>query len=310
MTSPADADAAEQPGRPAWFTAALAAPVQARRTTVEGTEIAYRAWGEPADRGIVLVHGGAAHSRWWDHIGPLLADGWRVVALDLSGHGDSGRRDSYTLDVWSREVLAVVADAGITTPPTVIGHSMGGLVTLRLESLVGSRIAGAVAIDSPVRDLTPEDRAARQRRAFGPLRVYPTRQAAMARFHPVPDQPALAYIRDHVAATSIHPVEGGWTWKFDPGIFAREQFTPELLTRLDCRVALFRAEYGIVTPQLSEVMYDRLGRVAPVVEIPAAGHHIMLDQPIALVAALRTLVSDWDHSLPGTPQRPGAGREA
>ncbi|MGD0706351.1 MAG: alpha/beta fold hydrolase, partial [Trebonia sp.] len=104
MTSPADADAAEQPGRPAWFTAALAAPVQARRTTVEGTEIAYRAWGEPADRGIVLVHGGAAHSRWWDHIGPLLADGWRVVALDLSGHGDSGRRDSYTLDVWSREV--------------------------------------------------------------------------------------------------------------------------------------------------------------------------------------------------------------
>jgi len=62
-----------------------------------------------------------------------------------------------------------------------------------------------------------------------------------------------------------------------------------------------------VTPQQSEVMYDRLGRVAPVVEIPAAGHHVMLDQPIALVAALRTLVSDWDHSLPGTPPGPGAG---
>jgi pimeloyl-ACP methyl ester carboxylesterase len=253
----------------------------------------------------VLVHGGAAHSRWWDHIGPLLANGWRVVALDLSGHGDSGRRDSYTLDTWAREVLAVAADAGITTAPTVIGHSMGGLVTLRLASLAGSRIAGAVAIDSPVRDLTPEDRAARQRRAFGPLLVYRTRQAAMARFHPVPDQPVLAYIADHVAATSIRPVEGGWTWKFDPGIFAREQFTPELLTRLDCRVALFRAEHGIVTQQLSEVMYDRLGRAAPVVEIPVAGHHIMLDQPIALVAALRTLLSDWDHSRPETP--PAAG---
>ena len=99
-----------------------------------------------------------------------------------------------------------------------------------------------------------------------------------------------------MAATSIRPVEGGWTWKFDPGIFAREPFTPELLTRLDCRVALFRAEYGMVTLQQSEVMYDRLGRVAPVVEIPAAGHHIMLDQPIALIAALRTLLSDWDHS--------------
>ena len=295
MTSPAGPDAGRTP---AWFSRALATEPQEGLTTVEGTDIAYRSWGEPADRSIVLVHGGAAHSRWWDHIGPLLANGWRVLALDLSGHGDSGQRDSYTLDAWAREVLAVVADAGITTPPTVIGHSMGGLVTLRLASLAGSRIAGVVAIDSPVRDLTPEDRAARQRRAFGPLHVYPTRQAAIARFHPVPDQTVLAYIADHVAATSVRPAEGGWTWKFDPGIFSREHFTPEFLTRLDCRVALFRAEHGIVTQQLSDVMYDRLGRAAPVVEIPVAGHHIMLDQPIALVAALRTLLSDWDHSRP------------
>ena len=290
---------------PGWFSAALDAVVQERTVTVEGTSIAYRAWGDPADRTIMLVHGGAAHSRWWDHIGPLLANGWRVVAMDLSGHGDSGRRDSYSLDTWAREVLAVVVDAGTAASSVVIGHSMGGLVTLRLATLAGSRIAGAVAIDSPVRDMAPEDRAARQRRAFGPLRVYPTRQAAIARFRPIPDQPTLAYIAEHVAATSIRPAEGGWTWKFDPRVFVRDHLTPELLTRLDCRVALFRAEYGLVTPQQGEIIYDRLGRVAPVVEIPVAGHHIMLDQPIALVAALRTLLADWDHSIPhgkGQPQ--------
>jgi pimeloyl-ACP methyl ester carboxylesterase len=283
---------------PAWFTTAIGTPAKHATVEVDGTTIAYRTYGDRGDGGIVLVHGGAAHARWWDHIAPLLASGWRVVALDLSGHGDSGRRDSYSLDTWAREVLAVVADAGTSASSVVIGHSMGGLVTLRLASLAGSRIAGAVAIDSPVRDLTPEDRAARQHRAFGPLRVYPTRQDAVARFHPVPDQPTLAYVADHVAATSVRPVEGGWTWKFDPRIFTRDHLTPELLTRLDCRVALFRAEYGMVTPQQGEVMYDRLGRVAPVIEIPAAGHHIMLDQPIALVAALRTLLSDWDHSIP------------
>jgi pimeloyl-ACP methyl ester carboxylesterase len=293
MTTSADAA-----GVPTWFSAALAAVAEERTTTVEGTSIAYRVWCDPADRNIVLVHGGAAHSHWWDHIAPLLAHGWQVVALDLSGHGDSGRRDSYSLDTWAREVLAVLADAGTAASSVVIGHSMGGLVTLRLASLAGSQIAGAVAIDSPIRELAPEDHAARQRRAFGPLRVYPTRQEAMARFHPVPDQPTLAYITDHVAATSIRAAEGGWTWKFDPHIFARDRLTPELLTRLDCRVALFRAEYGLVTPQQSEVMYDRLGRVAPLVEIPAAGHHIMLDQPIALAAALRTLLADWDHSIP------------
>jgi pimeloyl-ACP methyl ester carboxylesterase len=283
---------------PAWFSAALAVAPEERTAECEGTSIAYRAWGDPADRNIVLVHGGAAHSRWWDHIAPLLAHGWRVVAMDLSGHGDSGRRDRYSLDVWAREVLAVVTGAGTAASTVVIGHSMGGLVTLRLATLAGSRIAGAVAIDSPIRDMAPEDRAARQHRAFGPLRVYPTREAAVARFRPIPDQPVLAWVAEHVAATSIRPAEGGWTWKFDPQVFARDHLTPELLTRLDCRVALFRAEHGLVTPQQGEVIYDRLGRVAPLIEIPVAGHHIMLDEPVALAAALRTLLADWDHSIP------------
>jgi pimeloyl-ACP methyl ester carboxylesterase len=283
---------------PAWFSAALATAPEERETTCEGTSIAYRAWGDPADRNIVLVHGGAAHSRWWDHIAPLLARGWRVVAMDLSGHGDSGRRDRYSLDIWAREVLAVVTDAGTAASTVVIGHSMGGLVTLRLAALAGSQIAGAVAVDSPIRDMAPEDREARQHRAFGPLRVYPTREAIIARFRPIPDQPALAWITEHVAATSIRPAEGGWTWKFDPQVFARDSLTPELLTRLDCRVALFRAEHGLVTPQQGEAIYDRLGRIAPLIEIPVAGHHIMLDEPVALAAALRTLLADWDHSIP------------
>ena len=284
---------------PAWFTAALATPVTQRTTMVDGAAIAYRTWGEPGGRGIVLVHGGAAHSRWWDHIGPLLADGRLVVAIDLSGHGDSARRESYSLDQWAREVLAVAGDSGIATPPTVIGHSLGGLVTLRTAALFGSGIEGAVVIDSPIREMSPEEHAAMEHRAFGGLRVYPSKEAILARFRPVPDQPVLGYIADHIAATSIREADGGWTWKWDPAIFTR-QVPPTLLTRLDCRVALFRAEHGMVSTEMSDVMYDRLGRVAPVIEIPAAGHHIMLDQPIALVAAIRTLLSDWDHSLPAT----------
>ena len=284
---------------PAWFTAALATPVTQRTTMVDGAAIAYRACGEPGGRGIVLVHGGAAHSRWWDHIGPLLADGRLVVAIDLSGHGDSARRESYGLDQWAREVLAVARDAGIATPPTVIGHSLGGMVTLRVAGLFGSRIEGAVVIDSPIREMSPEENAAREHRAFGGLRVYPSKEAILARFRPVPDQPVLGYIANHIAATSIREADGGWTWKWDPAIFGR-QVPPTLLTRLDCRVALFRAEHGMVSAEMSDVMYDRLGRVAPVIEIPAAGHHVMLDQPIALVAAIRTLLSDWDHSLPAT----------
>jgi pimeloyl-ACP methyl ester carboxylesterase len=296
MISAIDADSVTPP---AWFTQALAAPVLQRTTIVEGASIAYQAWGNPtATRGIVLVHGGAAHSHWWDHIGPLLTDNQRrVVAIDLSGHGDSERRASYSLDVWAREVLAVAADAGIALP-VAIGHSLGGLVTLRLASLFGSRIQGAVVIDSPVRDVAPEEHAARERRAFGSLRIYPSREAILAKFRPIPDQPVLGYIKDHVAAASVRQVDAGWAWKFDPLIFGRHAPSQEALSQLDCRVALFRAEHGIMSAEMSEALYDRLGQAAPVIEIPVAGHHVMLDQPIAVVAALRTLLSDWDHSLP------------
>jgi len=271
-------------------------------TSQDGVPVAYRMWGGTGGRGIVLVHGGGAHSRWWDHIGPLLAAGHRVAAMDLSGHGDSGWREAYSLDRWAQEAVAVAAAAGITAPPVIIGHSMGGFVALRAAGLYGSQLAGIVVIDSPVQDLTPEDQAARESRPFGPKRVYPTREAALDRFRPVPDQPSLPYIRAHVAETSIRPAEGGWSWKFDPGIFGRRApAAPALLHHLDCRVALFHAEHGIVPPQTTELMYDKLGRRAPVIEIPAAGHHVMLDHPIALVTGLRTLLSDWDHSLPATP---------
>jgi hypothetical protein len=54
----------------------------------------------------------------------------------------------------------------------------------------------------------------------------------------------------------------------------------------------------MLTEQLSDVMYDRLGRTAPVIEIPDAWHHVMLLRPLALITALRTLLADWDHSRP------------
>ena len=50
-----------------------------------------------------------------------------------------------------------------------------------------------------------------------------------------------------------------------------------------------------------EYMFNLLGRAAPVVEIPQAQHHVMLDQPLALVAALRALLADWEHSTPRSP---------
>nr|WP_296780516.1 alpha/beta hydrolase [Rhodococcus sp. (in: high G+C Gram-positive bacteria)] len=283
---------------PQWFSDALSAVPAERDIEVLGASIHIKSWGDPGLPGIVLVHGGGAHAGWWDHVAPFLARRHYVVAFDLSGHGDSGAREHYGFEFWSAEVLAVVEASTFVRPPVVIGHSMGGWVSMAAATDDAS-VAGVAVIDSPLRSMSPEQEAARDKRAFGPLKVYPTLDDAIARFRTVPDQAdSLPYVMDHVARGSLREVEGGWSWKFDPRIFGSARPTRELLEAVRCRAALFRAERGLVTTDVAAEMYELFGRTAPVVEIPLAGHHIMLDQPLPLVSGLLTLLADWDHSVP------------
>ncbi len=155
-------------------------------------------------------------------------------------------------------------------------------------------------LDSPVIREDPEVEAARQSNVFRAPKVYADREEMVARYRTIPPQDRYEpYVVDRVARHSITEVEGGYTWKFDPRVFNpwRNVIT-DLLPLIDCRVALFRAEFGLVTPDIGQFMYEQLGRIAPVVEIPEAGHHMMLDQPLLLITALRTLLADWEHSTP------------
>jgi pimeloyl-ACP methyl ester carboxylesterase len=167
---------------PEWYRSALANEPEIGELLVDGVRISTRTWGAPGGEGIVLVHGGAAHARWWDHIAPLLAAHHRVVALDLSGDGDSGTRQSYSLDSWATEVLAVGASSGFAEPATLVGHSMGGLVSLRAAAIAGQDLTGLILIDTPVTEAPPEDVAASDKIAFGPKRIYSSREEAISRF--------------------------------------------------------------------------------------------------------------------------------
>lgn len=295
---------------PDWFRAALEVPADTHTIIVEDATVSFRTWGEPGKPGLVFVHGGGAHNYWWTHVAALFADRHRVAALDLTGHGDSDHRSAYSVEQWTREVMAVADASEFSGPPVVVGHSMGGMVAIVTAATAGEgRLAGTIVGDSPVTEPDPEVASARLG-VFRQAKVYPTLEAALPHFRTVPIQHHyLDYVVDHVARHSLIETDAGWRWKFDPNLFSAFAGDPRgvalpYLGDIHCRLALLRFEKGLVTEDISQFMYDRMGRVTPVVRIPETGHHAMLDQPLLLVTAIRALLADWDHSTPILQGRP------
>lgn len=286
---------------PAWFTSALEQTPEHSTIDVNGCPIHVRSWGDPDKPPLVFVHGGGAHSGWWDHIAPFFSATHRVVAPDLSGHGDSGTRTEYALSIWAREVLAAAEASGSSARPTIVGHSMGGWVSASAATLYGAQIDSILVIDSPLRDRAPEEVRLRKRRRD--TAGYATEEEILARFRAVPKQDVtLPYIGHHIAAQSVRKTDDGWVWKFDPDIFGGqlldetpddEEIMENTFARIPCRVGYLRCEDGVVPPRMAGQIRYILQLRGPFVELAEAGHHPMLDQPLPLVATIRTLLEFW-----------------
>ncbi|MDM7984689.1 MAG: alpha/beta hydrolase [Maricaulis sp.] len=291
--------AGAKPPAPAWFAKALETPVDTGMSVVEDATIHWKAWGERGQPGLVLVHGGVAHKDWWDSIAPFLAPTRRVVALDLSGMGDSDHREKYRMDLYAKEVMTVAREGGAfdAGAPYVVGHSFGGFVSLATAMEYGEALRGVAILDSPIRP--PEE----QRRSSPPSRggnTYATFEAALERFRLLPEQPCEnAFLLDHIARQSLKQAtrpDGttGWTWKFDPHLWEKLEYDrkppAELAASLKTRVALFRGGDSIlVNDEIWAFMRETFGPETSMISIPNAQHHLILDQPIAVASALEVL---------------------
>jgi pimeloyl-ACP methyl ester carboxylesterase len=289
---------------PDWFANAISNEPESARVEAMSAPIHYLRWGQRGRPGLLFVHGNGAHAQWWSYIAPYFAREFNVAAMDLSGMGDSGHREIYTMDAFVEEQLAVARAAGLfdaERPPIIVGHSFGGFVTILTGALHGRELGGVVIVDSPV---SPPERRHEgpPKRENRPHRIYPTLAEALARFRLAPEQVCdNHFILDFIARRSLKPVDGGWSWKFDPSIWTRFSIgdMAERLRATRCRIALVRGELSDLMPhEVGQYMFNLLGRSAPLVEIPQARHHVMLDQPLAFVAALRALLADWEHSSP------------
>jgi pimeloyl-ACP methyl ester carboxylesterase len=100
------------------------------------------------DRVAILLHGMMGSSESWWRVAPALADrGYRVLAMDLPGHGHSPRDPCLTVERAAAAVTETARNRGGSTPALAIGHSYGGLVLA--AALPALRPDRAVLVDAP-----------------------------------------------------------------------------------------------------------------------------------------------------------------
>ena len=277
---------------PEWADWALRQPQQSHFTESAGVRLHYASWNV-ADTGkpvLLFAHGFLGNSHWWDFIAPFFTDRFRVFALDFSGMGDSAHRAAYGPTTFADDIAAALRATG-TAPATVVGHSFGGSRLLQACTLTPALFVHAIVLDSYV--LMQGESPPQVERRPAP-RPYPDEATALARFRLLPEQPCDSWSFDHLARHSLCQSDAGWTWTFDPKLRSLSTLGGDerALRSITVPVSYVHAESSSVVSaeRASRIVAAIPGARGPIT-MPRTYHHLMLDQPLALVGVLRALLA-------------------
>ena len=258
----------------------------------------YVDWGNESAPPLVLIHGGKDHARSWDWVARELRRDFHVIAPDLRGHGDSAwaTGGSYAIAEFVFDIIQLV-DALHLAPLTIIGHSLGGAISLHYTGLFPQNVTKLVAIEG----LGPSPELERKLEA-GPASVrlmeWIQSQKEIAKRQPrryASIDEAARRMQDENEFLSpeqarhltVHGVarneDGTFSWKFDPYVrsFAPVRFRGDdvrsLWERITCPTLLVRGEQSWASDPIKD------GRITPfrnarLVNVPHAGHWVHHDQ--------------------------------
>ena len=281
---------------------------------LDGVQLHYRDWGDPGAPPVVLVHGSGLTAQAYDGLASGLAQRWRVLALDLRGHGLSDRAADYH---WERALgdLEVFVQRLAAGPIRLVGHSIGAQLGAALAARRPDLVAGLVLIDwAPGATFTPEYAQALAQLFGIPLIEDPLAVLEGA----LQGQPRLRPEEfGHVIVTNLAPhPEGGWVWCFDPQAFGPdglafsidEPTSRSFVQQVGCPTLLIRAVGSqYVTRTQAEETVDQL-RDGRLIEVPESGHGLPWEQPEQVLEVVRTFLSTAStgrgQGRPGVP-RPG-----
>lgn len=257
--------------------------VQGTATSHDGVSISYETLGTGTPA-LVFVHGWSCDRSYWEgQLEPFSVD-FRVVAIDLAGHGESGvDREEWTIASYGADVAAVVEELGLERV-VLIGHSMGGDVVVDAARLLPGRVAGMIWVDTYGRLGTV--RTSDQVQAFlAPLRAdfADSTYAFVLRMFPPTTDPALAerVARDMAAAPAdiaLASLESSIT---------NDRVVPGALEELDLPVVSLNPERS--SPDVESLMRHGV----EVVLVPGVGHFMMLEDPAGFNAILMEVIEGF-----------------
>lgn len=262
-------------------------------------ELAAHLYGPEDGLPVIALHGWLDNAASFARLAPLLP-GLRIVALDFAGHGHSDHRPpggSYAIWDYAHDVLQVAEQFGWQRF-SLLGHSMGAIVSVLLAAAMPERVERLALIDGLI-PYTGEANTAPQK-----LGEALTAQLALAgKSKPVYaqfDRAVEARMRgvgavsreaaELLAQRGLMPVPGGYTWRTDSRLTLP---SPLRLTHahalafiagLQCPTKLVMAEQGMLLAQPSITQLVE-GVAIEVAQLPG-GHHLHLDDDsgAALVA--------------------------
>ncbi|MDZ4804109.1 MAG: alpha/beta hydrolase [Candidatus Eisenbacteria bacterium] len=249
-------------------------------TSFDGNHIAYEAAGEGTPA-LVFVHGWSCDRGYWEGQLQPFSRQFKVVAVDLAGHGESGfGREAWTMAAFGGDVAAVVRQLGLERI-ILVGHSMGGDVIVEAARRLSGRVAGLVWIDTYKQLRTP--RTPEQLQAFlAPFRanfVETTRAFVRSMFPPGSDPSLVERVAADMSAAPSAVALGAME-----SVISFEREIPQALQDLGLLVVAINPD----CPPTDIASMEQCG--VEVVFMPGTGHFLMLEDHERFNRLLRTVL--------------------
>ena len=256
-------------------------------------------WGNAARPAIVLVHGSRLHAHVWNDFCRRFSDRFHIVAVDQRGHGDSAwcERQNYALEDFYQDLRAVVAERGLERF-TLIGHSLGGRVSMLYAERHPERIERLVLVDIAAGRPAnlPADADLSRIAETPPPRDFESHAQACDYLASIMFRAPRHMIEESVRHGMRQLGAGRYTWKYDPALLSRTRGAApavdlwETVRRIATPTLL---QYGGVSRVVDRSLAERMAATMPdcrIERIENAGHALFTDQPDAFAASVGRFV--------------------